>query len=79
MVARKRYPVYGQAAITVETGAGPHEKVVNDIIWKLNHFLAQEKKKREKKKKDYDRLKHQQQQPRAQMKEKMKEKDERKK
>ncbi len=73
-LARKRYPVYGQAAITVETGAGPHEKVVNDIIWKLNHFLAQEKKK-----KDYDRLKHQQQQHRAQMKEKMKEKDERKK
>lgn len=54
-LARKRYPVYGQAAITVETGFGPHEKVVNDIIWKLNQFLAQEKKK-----KNQNRLKHHQ-------------------
>ncbi len=44
-LAKKRYPVYGQAAITVETGAGPHEKVVNDIIWKLNQYLAKERKK----------------------------------
>ncbi|VAV94587.1 Shikimate kinase I [hydrothermal vent metagenome] len=44
-LAKKRYPVYGQASITVETGAGPHEKVVNDIIWKLNQYLAKERKK----------------------------------
>lgn len=44
-LAKKRYPVYGQAAITVETGAGPHEKVVNDIIRKLNQYLARERKK----------------------------------
>ncbi|MCF6197641.1 MAG: hypothetical protein L3J50_13175, partial [Emcibacter sp.] len=44
-LAKKRYPVYGQAAITGETGAGPHEKVVNDIIWKLNQYLAKERKK----------------------------------
>ncbi len=42
-LARIRYPVYGQAAITVETGSGPHEKVVNDIIWKLNKYLAPKK------------------------------------
>ncbi|PCI33092.1 MAG: shikimate kinase [Alphaproteobacteria bacterium] len=46
-LAKKRYPVYGQAVITVETGAGPHEKVVNDIIWKLNQYLAKEKKKQD--------------------------------
>ena len=45
-LAKKRYPVYGQAAITVETGAAPHEKVVNDIIWKLNQYLAKERKTR---------------------------------
>jgi len=39
-LAKIRYPVYGQAAIIVETGAGPHEKVVNDIVWKLNQYLA---------------------------------------
>lgn len=46
-LAKKRYPVYGQAAITVETGAEPHEKVVDDIIWKLNQYLAKEKKKQD--------------------------------
>jgi len=46
-LAKKRYPVYGRAAITVETGAEPHEKVVNDIIWKLNQYLAKEKKKQD--------------------------------
>lgn len=46
-LAKKRYPVYGRAAITVETGAGPHEKVVGDIIWKLNQYLAKEKKKQD--------------------------------
>lgn len=43
-LAHKRYPIYGQADITVETGIGPHEKVVHDIIWKLNEYLAKEKK-----------------------------------
>lgn len=42
-LAKIRYPIYGQAAITVETGAGPHEKVVNDIIRKLNQYLAPKK------------------------------------
>ncbi|MCF8473503.1 MAG: shikimate kinase [Emcibacter sp.] len=46
-LAKIRYPTYGQAAITVETGVGPHEKVVNDIIWKLNQYLAKEKKRQE--------------------------------
>lgn len=46
-LAKKRYPIYGRAAITVETGAGPHEKVVNDIIWKLNQYLAKEKKRQD--------------------------------
>ncbi len=46
-LAKKRYPVYGQAAITVESGHGPHEKVVSDIVWKLNQFLAREKKQKE--------------------------------
>jgi len=41
-LAETRYPIYGQAAIIVETGAGPHEKVVNNIIWKLNQYLAAE-------------------------------------
>lgn len=48
-LAKKRYPVYGQADITVETGAGPHEKVVMDIIWKLNQYLARERKETTKK------------------------------
>lgn len=47
-LAKKRYPVYCQAAITVETGDGPHEKVVNDIIWKLNQYLAAEQSRKRK-------------------------------
>lgn len=43
-LARKRYPIYGQAALTVETGTGPHEQVVNDIIRKLNEYLARERR-----------------------------------
>jgi len=39
-LAKIRYPIYGQAAITIETGTEPHEKVVNDIIRKLNQYLA---------------------------------------
>lgn len=39
-LAHDRYPIYGEAEITVETGTEPHEKVVNDIIWKLNQYLA---------------------------------------
>jgi len=45
-LAKNRYPVYGRADIMVETGAGPHEKVVNNIIWKLNQYLARERKKK---------------------------------
>jgi len=41
-LAKERYPIYQQAEITVETGIGPHEKVVNDIIWHLNQYLAKE-------------------------------------
>ncbi len=44
----ERYPVYKEAHITVESGQGPHDKVVNDIIWKLNKYLAIEKKKYQK-------------------------------
>ncbi len=43
-----RYPIYKEAHITVESGHGPHDKVVNDIIWKLNKYLAIEKKKYQK-------------------------------
>ncbi len=39
-LAHDRYPIYGEAEITVKTGTDPHEKVVNDIIWKLNQYLA---------------------------------------
>jgi len=55
-LARQRYPVYGQSDITVETGNGPHEHVVNNIIHQLNHFLALERKKNERKKQE--RKKH---------------------
>ncbi|MCC3861815.1 shikimate kinase [Pseudemcibacter aquimaris] len=44
-LANERYPVYEEAHIVVESGQGPHDKVVNDIIWKLNKYLAIEKKK----------------------------------
>lgn len=44
-LAKERYPVYEEAHIVVESGQGPHDKVVNDIIWKLNKYLALEKKK----------------------------------
>lgn len=44
----ERYPVYKEAHITIESGQGPHDKVVNDIIWKLNKYLAIEKKKYQK-------------------------------
>lgn len=49
-LAKRRYPVYGQSHITVETGRGPHEHVVNNIIHQLNNFLAQERKNRPTKK-----------------------------
>jgi shikimate kinase len=42
-LAAKRYPVYAEADITVESGAGAHEEVVNNIIRKLNHYLAEER------------------------------------
>lgn len=44
----ERYPIYKEAHIIVESGQGPHDKVVNDIIWKLNKYLAIEKKKYQK-------------------------------
>lgn len=44
-LTEERYPVYEEAHIIVESGQGPHDKVVNDIIWKLNKYLAVEKKK----------------------------------
>lgn len=47
-LADERYPVYKEAHIVVESGHGPHDKVVNDIIWKLNKYLAIEKKKYQK-------------------------------
>ncbi len=47
-LTEERYPVYKEAHITVESGQGPHDKVVNDIIWKLNKYLAIEKKKYQK-------------------------------
>ncbi|MBT5765231.1 MAG: hypothetical protein HOI58_00080, partial [Kordiimonadaceae bacterium] len=47
-LANERYPVYEEAHIVVQSGQGPHDKVVNDIIWKLNKYLAIEKKKYQK-------------------------------
>lgn len=47
-LTNERYPIYKQAHITVESGQGPHDKVVNDIIWKLNTHLANDKKKYQK-------------------------------
>ncbi|WP_321395777.1 shikimate kinase [Emcibacter sp.] len=42
-LAAKRYPVYAEADICVESGAGAHEEVVNTIIHRLNHYLAEER------------------------------------
>lgn len=47
-LANERYPVYEEAHIVAESGQDPHDKVVNDIIWKLNRYLAIEKKKYQK-------------------------------
>ena len=47
-LADERYPVYNEAHIVVESVQGPHDRVVNDIIWKLNKYLAIEKKKYQK-------------------------------
>jgi len=47
-LVEERYPIYKKAHITVESGQGPHDKVVSDIIWKLNKYLAIEKKKYQK-------------------------------
>lgn len=44
-LTEERYPIYEEAHIIVESGQGPHDAVVNDIIWKLNKYLASEKKK----------------------------------
>jgi|GEM_PF-59668 len=45
-LAQKRYPVYGQADITVESAGGPHGDVVNAIIHKLNAYLAEKADKK---------------------------------
>ena len=47
-LTEERYPIYEEAHIIVESGHGPHDTVVNDIIWKLNKYLAHEKKKYQK-------------------------------
>jgi len=47
-LVEERYPKYNEAHIMVESGQGPHDKVVNDIIWKLNKYLATERKKHQK-------------------------------
>lgn len=39
-LARERYPFYAEADITVESGAGPHENVVDTIIRALNDFVT---------------------------------------
>lgn len=35
-----RYPIYAEADITVESGDGPHELVVEDIVRRLDQYLA---------------------------------------
>ncbi len=45
-LADKRYPVYAEADICVESGSGAHEDVVNDIIHALNYYLAKERKQK---------------------------------
>lgn len=47
-LTEERYPVYKEAHIVIESGQEPHDKVVIDIIWKLNKYLAIEKKKYQK-------------------------------
>ncbi|HPF46388.1 MAG: shikimate kinase [Alphaproteobacteria bacterium] len=47
-LTKERYPIYEEAHLIIESGQGPHDKVVNDIIWKLNKYLAIEKKKYQK-------------------------------
>ncbi|MFP3944386.1 MAG: shikimate kinase [Alphaproteobacteria bacterium] len=34
----ERYPVYGEADVTVETGTGPHEEVIRRILTALEQF-----------------------------------------
>lgn len=40
-LAEERYPFYAEAHITVESGAGPHENVVDIIICALNDLATQ--------------------------------------
>ena len=44
-LAKKRYPLYGHCAITIESNGGAHEKIVDDIIHKLNDYLKPKAKK----------------------------------
>lgn len=39
-LAEERYPFYAEADITVESGAGPHENVVETIIRALNDLVT---------------------------------------
>ncbi|HEY8351471.1 MAG TPA: shikimate kinase [Sphingomonadales bacterium] len=39
-LAAQRYPFYAEADITVESGAGPHENVVDEIVRALNDFVS---------------------------------------
>ncbi len=36
----ERYPIYAQARLTIETGEGPHEHVVQDILRSLEEFIG---------------------------------------
>ncbi|MCC2095404.1 MAG: shikimate kinase, partial [Hyphomicrobiales bacterium] len=38
----ERYPVYATADVTVISGDGPHEKVIESVIEGLEHFLTEE-------------------------------------
>tara|TARA_B100001540_G_scaffold315805_1_gene343975 strand:+ start:1400 stop:1951 length:552 start_codon:yes stop_codon:yes gene_type:complete len=39
-LADKRYPIYAEANLTVETGLGPHDDVVDSLIEAINNYLA---------------------------------------
>ena len=39
-LARERYPIYAEADITVESGSGPHDNVVDAIIRALNDAMS---------------------------------------
>ncbi len=43
-LSKERGQIYAEADLTVESGAGPHEKVVDRIITALNEFRSSSKK-----------------------------------